>query len=102
MPETTTRTIRRTLVGTVTRDKADKTRRVEISRLVKHLRYGKYVKTRTVCVVHDEKNESHRGDMVEIAEARPMSKTKRWRLVRVVKKAPAGVDAMAPSSPAKA
>lgn len=98
MAETLTRSIRRTLVGVVTRDKASKTRRVEISRLVKHQRYGKYVKNRTVCVVHDEKNESHNGDTVEIAESRPMSKTKRWRLVRVVKKAPAGVDAMAPNA----
>ena len=99
MAETMTRPIRRTLTGIVTRDKASKTRRVEISRLVKHQRYGKYVKTRTVCIAHDEKNESQNGDMVEIAESRPMSKTKRWRLVRVVKKAPAGVDAMAPGKP---
>lgn len=101
MAETVTRPMmRRTLTGVVTRDKASKTRRVEISRLVKHPRYGKYIKNRTVCIVHDENNETHNGDTVEIAEARPMSKTKRWRLVRVVKKAPGGADAMAPGNPA--
>jgi small subunit ribosomal protein S17 len=86
---------RRIAVGVVTRDKMDKTRRVEIPRLVKHPRYGKYIKRRTICYVHDEKNESHMGDTVEIMEARPMSKLKAWRLVRVVKKAP--TQAAAPS-----
>jgi small subunit ribosomal protein S17 len=88
MAETTTRKPRKTLTGVVTRDKNDKTRRVEISRLVKHPRYGKYVKNKTVCYVHDDKNETKVGDTVEIAESRPLSKTKCWRLVRVVKKAP--------------
>src|SRR5207253_10852378 len=78
---------RRTAVGVVTSDKMSKTRRVEIPRLVKHPRYGKYIRRRTVCHVHDEKNESHQGDTVEIMESRPMSKTKHWRLVRVVTKA---------------
>jgi small subunit ribosomal protein S17 len=93
--ETETRKARRTLTGVVTRDKNDKTRRVEISRLTKHARYGKYIKTRTVCYVHDEKNESHKGDTVEIMEARPMSRTKCWRLVKVVKKAPVTVETAA-------
>jgi len=62
----------------------NKTRRVEIPRLVKHPRYGKYIRRRTVCHVHDEANESRQGDMVEIMETRPLSKTKHWRLVRVV------------------
>ena len=53
----------------------NKTRRVEIPRLVKHPRYGKYIKRRTICYVHDEKNESHSGDTVEIMETRPLSKT---------------------------
>src|SRR3954453_4726440 len=89
-PETATeaRKPRRTLVGVVTRDKMDKTRRVEIERLVKHARYGKYIKRRTVCYAHDEANETRNGDTVEIMETRPLSKTKNWRLVRVVKKAP--------------
>ena len=83
---------RRTLTGVVTRDKSDKTRRVEISSLWKHPRYGKYVKRRTVCYVHDEKNESRIGDTVEIVETRPLSKTKTWRLVKVVKKAHIAAD----------
>ena len=81
------------VVGVVTSDKMNKTRRVEIPRLVKHPRYGKYIKRRTICYVHDEKNESHNGDTVEIMETRPLSKTKNWRLVRVVTKAPARPDA---------
>src|SRR5262245_26200 len=80
---------RRTEVGVVTSDKMNKTRRVEIPRLVKHPRYGKYIKRRTICKVHDENNESKAGDTVEIMESRPLSKTKNWRLVRVVTKAPA-------------
>ena len=74
------------VVGVVTGDKTAKTRRVEIPRLVRHPRYGKYLRRRTVCYVHDEQNESHMGDTVEIIEARPLSKTKRWQLVRVVAK----------------
>ena len=86
---------RRTLTGVVTRDKMNKTRRVEIPRLVKHPRYGKYIKRRTVCYVHDENNETHAGDTVEIMETRPLSKLKCWRLIRVVTKAPATVTAEA-------
>ena len=87
--------MRRTAVGIVTSDKMKKTRRVEIPRLEKHPRYGKYIKRRTICYAHDEKNESAVGDTVEIMEARPMSKLKRWRLVKGVKKAP--TQAAAPS-----
>lgn len=101
---------RRLLEGVVTRDKMTKTRRVEVERLVRHPKYGKFVKRRTVCYVHDEKNESHLGDTVEIIESRPLSKTKRWDLVKIVKKAPsrtlsnlegavAGADAAAPAAP---
>jgi small subunit ribosomal protein S17 len=79
---------RRVVTGIVTRDKTAKTRRVEIDRLVRHPKYGKFVKRRTVCYVHDEANDSHLGDTVEIMECRPMSRTKRWRLVRVVTRAP--------------
>src|SRR5437763_2247381 len=82
------RGVRRTAVGVVTSDKMNKTRRVEIPRLVKHPRYGKYIKRRTICYVHDEKNDSHKGDMVEIMETRPLSKLKNWRLLRVVTRAP--------------
>lgn len=81
-------TARRVVHGIVTRDKMSKTRRVETERLVRHAKYGKFVKRRTVCYVHDESNESHLGDMVEIVESRPLSRLKRWELVKVVKKAP--------------
>ncbi len=84
----TERGLRRVEVGVVTSDKMNKTRRVEIPRLVKHARYGKYIRRRTICHVHDEQNESRMGDTVEIMETRPLSKTKHWRLVRVVTKAP--------------
>jgi small subunit ribosomal protein S17 len=77
---------RRILVGVVTSDKAAKTRRVEIERLVRHPRYSKIIRKKTVCHVHDENNESHMGDKVEIEESRPLSKLKRWRLIRVVEK----------------
>jgi small subunit ribosomal protein S17 len=73
-------------VGIVTGDKTDKTRRVEIPRLVKHPKYGKYIKQKTVCYVHDEQNDSSQGDTVEIIECPPRSKTKRWELVKVVEK----------------
>ena len=73
-------------VGVVTSDKTAKTRRVEIPRLVKHPKYGKYLRRRTICYVHDEENQSKLGDTVEIIESRPLSKLKRWQLVRVVAK----------------
>jgi small subunit ribosomal protein S17 len=91
-PKTDDRNQRRTLVGVVTRDKTSKTRRVDVERLVKHARYGKYVKKRTVCYVHDEKNETHVGDTVEIMETRPLSKLKCWRLLRIITKAPVKVQ----------
>ena len=73
-------------VGVVTSDKGAKTRRVEIARLFRHPKYGKYLRRRTVCHVHDENDDSQRGDTVEIIECRPKSKLKRWELVRVVEK----------------
>jgi small subunit ribosomal protein S17 len=85
---------RRVEVGVVTSDKMTKTRRVEIPRLVKHPQYGKYIRRRTICHVHDEANASRMGDTVEIVESRPFSKTKHWLLVRVVKQA-AGAPAAA-------
>jgi small subunit ribosomal protein S17 len=93
---------RRVLVGVVTSDKMNKTRRVEINRLVKHPRYGKYVRRRTVCHVHDEANNSHVGDTVEIMETRPLSKTKFWRLVKIVTKAPESAPTVVtpPTTPA--
>ena len=73
-------------IGVVKSAKADKTRRVEISRRVRHPKYGKILRRKTVCHVHDEENSSGEGDTVEIVECRPRSKTKRWDLVRVVEK----------------
>ena len=77
---------KRVAVGVVTSDKMTKTRRVEIPRMVKHPKYGKFVRRRTVCYVHDENEDSALGDTVEIIESRPRSKKKRWDLQRVVTK----------------
>jgi small subunit ribosomal protein S17 len=90
MEHSTGRGRRRVEVGVVTSDKMNKTRRVEIPRLVKHAKYSKYIRRRTICHVHDEKNESHVGDTVQIMECRPVSKMKHWRLVRIVTRAPVG------------
>ena len=78
----------RLVTGIVTSDKMNKSRRVEIQRLVRHPKYGKFVKQRTVCYTHDEANDSHLGDTVEIQESRPLSRMKRWTLVRVITRAP--------------
>jgi len=78
---------KRLVTGVVTRDKAPKTRRVEIARLVRHPMYGKILHRRTVCYAHDEENASKIGDTVEIEESPPLSKLKRWVLKRVVSKA---------------
>ena len=88
---------KRVVTGVVTRDKTSKTRRVEVTRLVRHPRYGKTMRRRTVCVAHDEENQSHSGDVVEIEESRPLSRTKRWKLLRIVTKSSAGAVA-APES----
>ena len=74
---------RRTEIGVVTSDKTTKTRRVEIDRLVPHPKYGKFQRRRTVAIAHDEQQISHEGDLVEVVETRPISKTKRWRVIRV-------------------
>lgn len=76
--------MRRTLIGEVVSDRNAKTRRVNVDRLHQHPKYKKIVRGRTVCYVHDEKNESKVGDTVEIVECRPRSATKRWELVRIV------------------
>lgn len=79
---------RRVSVGVVTGDKMAKTRVVEIPRLVKHATYGRYIRRRLVCYVHDETEVSRLGDTVEIIESRPRSRSKRWELVRVVETIP--------------
>ena len=77
---------KRMAFGRVTSDKMQKTRVVEIPRKVRHSKYGKFVRQRTICYVHDENNESAIGDTVKIIEAPPQSKLKRWALVEVVEK----------------
>jgi small subunit ribosomal protein S17 len=81
------RNLRKTRTGVVTSDKMDKTITVAVERKVKHPIYGKFVKKTTKFHAHDEKGECGIGDIVKIMETRPMSKTKRWRLVEVVEKA---------------
>jgi small subunit ribosomal protein S17 len=92
---------KRVAIGVVTSDKTAKTRRVEIPRQVRHPKYGKILHRKTICHVHDENNDSHQGDTVEIVECPPKSRTKRWELVRVVQKSRA-VDLAAMRAAAKA
>ena len=77
-------------IGVVESDKRTKTRKVVIAYSGKHTKYGKYMRKRTILQVHDEKNESRTGDRVEVAECRPISKTKSWVLIRVLERAPDG------------
>lgn len=77
---------KRVLTGRVKSDKMAKTRVVQIARLVRHPKYGKIYRDRTTCYVHDENNESKEGDTVQIIEAAPSSKKKRWTLVKVIQK----------------
>ncbi|WP_319536055.1 30S ribosomal protein S17 [uncultured Vibrio sp.] len=79
--------VKRTQQGRVVSDKMDKSITVAIERFVKHPIYGKYVKRTTKVHAHDESNECGLGDTVEIAECRPLSKTKSWTLVKVLEKA---------------
>ena len=81
------RNLRKIRIGVVTSDKMDKTITVAVERKVKHPIYGKFVKKTTKFHAHDEKQECGIGDVVKIMETRPLSKTKRWRLVEVVEKA---------------
>ncbi len=81
------RNLRKTRTGVVSSNKMDKTITVAVERRVKHPIYGKFVKKTTKFHAHDEKNECAIGDIVKIMESRPLSKTKRWRLVEVVEKA---------------
>jgi small subunit ribosomal protein S17 len=77
----------RTLQGRVISDKMHKTRTVAVERVVAHPVYGKYIRKTTKLHAHDESNESRQGDVVTIAECRPISKTKSWKLVSVVERA---------------
>jgi len=82
------RALLRTIIGVVASDKGDKTVKVVVNYQTRHPKYGKYLKRRTVLHAHDEKNEAKEGDTVELAECRPLSKTKHHRLVRIVQRAP--------------
>src|SRR5580658_672678 len=89
MPETSTiapekRPLLRKILGVVASDKGHKTIKVVVNYQARHPKYGKYLKRRTVLHAHDEKNEAKEGDTVEIAECRPLSKTKHHRLLRIV------------------
>jgi small subunit ribosomal protein S17 len=74
--------------GVVASDKGDKTIKVVVAYQTRHAKYGKYLKRRTVLHAHDEKNDAKEGDTVELAECRPLSRTKHHRLVRIVERAP--------------
>ena len=75
---------KRKLIGIVVSDKMDKTRVVMVSRRFSHLKYGKFLTARKKYKAHDEKNAAKVGDVVEIIEARPMSRSKRWRILRTL------------------
>lgn len=81
------RNLRKVRIGKVVKDKMDKTRVIAIEDHVKHPLIGKIVKRTYKLYAHDEKNECHVGDTVKVMETKPMSKTKRWRLVSIVEKA---------------
>ena len=77
---------KRVLTGRVKSDKMNKTRVVQIARLVRHPKYGKIYRDRTTCYVHDENNDSKEGDTVQIIESAPVSKKKRWTLMKVIER----------------
>ena len=77
---------KRTLVGVMVGDKMDKTRVVIVERRLSHAKYGKYMTRRAKYKAHDEKNEFHVGDRVEIIESRPLSREKRWRIERLLER----------------
>jgi small subunit ribosomal protein S17 len=77
---------RQTRIGRVTTSARQKTIRLEVAYTVQHAKYGKLMRRRTVLHAHDENNECREGDIVEVVQCRPLSKTKRWRLLRVVQR----------------
>jgi small subunit ribosomal protein S17 len=92
--------MRRTVVGIVTSAKMHKSIRVEVPRLIKHPRYSKFVRRRTICYAHDENNQAQQGDRVEIMECRPRSKMKCWELVQILERAAAPAEEPAESETA--
>jgi small subunit ribosomal protein S17 len=81
------RNLRKERVGRVVSNKMTKTITIAVDRKVKHAIYGKFMNRTTKLMAHDEKNEASIGDTVRIAETRPLSKNKRWRLVEIIEKA---------------
>ena len=81
------RRVRKSRIGIVVSDKMNKTITVEVARVIRHPIYDKIVRTATRFKAHDEKEEAGMGDTVRIEETRPISKTKRWRLVEIIKSA---------------
>ena len=81
------RGMKRQVIGTVVSNKADKTVTVVVERLVKHQMYHKIVRRRAKFTAHDEQNDCQIGNKVLISESRPLSKTKRWRVIKIVEKA---------------
>lgn len=84
---------RKVMQGTVHSDRMQKTITVDVTRRVKHPKYGKYLVRTSRFAVHDENNEARPGDTVEIAETRPLSRQKRWRLLRILERAPSRQEA---------
>ena len=80
------RGLRKTRTGRVVSTKMDKTITVAVERRLQHPVYGKFIKKTTKLKAHDEKNECSEGDIVKVMETRPLSKTKRWRLIEVIEK----------------
>ena len=87
-PAATQRQPRATRVGVVSSTARQKTIAVTVSFQVRHPKYGKYIRRRSILHAHDEQREAHKGDIVEIVETRPISRTKSWRLLRIISKAP--------------
>ncbi len=77
---------RKIFFGEIVSDKMNKTRTVQVTRIINHLLYGKVIKRTGKYAVDDSKNESHVGDKVSIIETRPLSKTKRWKILKVIEK----------------
>jgi len=92
------RNVRRTMQGTVIATKTKQTATVQVERTYKHARYGKYLRRAKRYLVHDEAGVARPGDVVEVASCRPISKRKRWRIVRVVEHGDLGLVGMSPDA----
>ena len=96
--EDTPRNRRRVIQGIVSSDAMDKSIGVRVERMFKHPKYKKYIRRHSKIQAHDETNEAHVGDRVEIMECRPLSKSKRWRLVRIVERPALAAGAADPTA----